>query len=377
MANNANRYPDVPAGKNYDAWRTELPGREAFAALGAEEKLRVLALAGHLAPSTHNTQPWRFRLDHNAMQVDVFLNRPSILPASDVKGRQTAVSIGCAVENIRTAAGFYGYTTDVIFPPLTKASFAPTTDASGPLIHAATVSLIKKDDVFIDEKLFCAIPRRKMLRAEFDPSRAIPEGLVPRAHEAIADTAITLHPVSDAVRRLALAEFQGQADGFVINSPAFSHELGSWLLPNDSASPVGMPGSNFGLTDAQALRMHKGLVGEAPLEPEDGLRFALAGKLGIEKSPLICVLTAPDDEPRSWIAGGVALERLLLFFTSVEASAAVHAGIVEVGLVNRMFAATLGTTRRIVALFRVGFPKRLEDASRPHSPRLPLDAVLL
>lgn len=368
---------DIPPGKNYDAWRTELPGRLAFTALEAEEKLRILALAGHLAPSTHNTQPWRFRLDQGDMRIDAYVHRASILPASDVKGRQAAVSIGCAIENIRTAAGCYGYGANIVFPPLTASAFAPSADGNGTPLHAATVTLVKTGAPFIDEHVLNAILKRKMLRAEFDPSRAIPEELVPRAQEAIADTAITLHPIRDAIRRLALAEFQGQADGFVINSPAFSRELGNWLLPNNSASSLGMPGSNFGLTDAQALRMHKGLKGEAPLEPEDGLRFALAGKLGIEKSPLICVLTAPDDEPRSWISGGMALERLLLLFTNAGASAAVHAGIVEVGLVNRMFAATLGTTRRIVALFRVGYPKRPEDAARPHSPRLPLAEVIL
>lgn len=368
---------DIPEGKNYDAWRVGLPERETFETLGAEKKLRVLALAGHLAPSTHNTQPWRFLLHPEIMRIDVFLRRASVLPASDAKGRQAAVSIGCAVENIRIATKFYGYAAEIVFPPLTKASFAPNADDAGSPIHAATVTLIKRDAPLVNENLFGAILKRKMLRAEFDPTQPIPAELIARARAALHNTQITLHATTDMLRKRALAEFQGQADGFVINSSAFSKELGAWLLPNDTASPIGMPGNNFGLNDVQALRMHHGLLGKAPLEPEDGLRFALAGKIGIEKSPLVAVLTTRDDDPASWISGGMALERLLLLFTSADVSVAAHAGIVEVGLINRMFAATLGTTQRIIALFRAGYPLRLNDAARPHSPRLPLKEVLL
>lgn len=367
---------DIPDGENYDAWRAAPPSPAEFRALDSEEKLRICVLMGHLAPSTHNTQPWRFRLDPRALRIDVFMNHASILPASDVKGRQTAISIGCAIENIRTAAEFYGYNVSITYPLLTKADFVPRQTKQNTTL-VATLTLAENGARVSDEKIFRAIRARKMLRAEFDPSRAIPEELITRARQTITDTTIMLHPITDAVRRLALSEFQSQADGFVINSHAFSRELGNWLLPNNTPSFLGMPGSNFGLTDTQALRMHQGLKGVVPLEPEDGLRFALAGKLGIEKSPLICVFTASDDEPQSWISGGIALERLLLLFTSAGVSVAVHAGIVEVGLINRMFAAMLGTTRRIVALFRAGYPLRHEDAARPHSPRLPLDAVIL
>ncbi len=348
-----------------------------FAGLPAPEKLRFLIAAGHFAPSTHNTQPWRFFLRPDAMRIDIYLHRAGVLPASDVRGRQAMVSIGCAIENIRTAAAYYGFAAAVEVVPLPKTSVAPSPDVKSiPPLRVASLTLQPGASIR-NEKVFRAIFARKVIRAEFDPAKTLPADIITRANAAILGTSITLHTITDPLRRLALAEFQGQADGFVINSPAFSKELGAWLLPNDTASRVGMPGNNFGLSDAQALRMHKGLLREAPLEPEDGLRFALAGKLGIEKSPLIAVLTGATDEPSSWISAGMALERLLLLCTSEGMATAIHAGIVEVALINRIFAATLGTTRRMLALFRVGYPKRAEDALRPFAPRLPIDDVIL
>ncbi|MDO8584755.1 MAG: hypothetical protein Q7R85_01385 [bacterium] len=360
-----------------DARRLNVYNRRDFAALPALQQLRILIAAGHLAPSTHNTQPWRFFLRPDTMTIDVFLHRPGVLPASDVRGRQAMVSIGCAIEHIRTAAAHYGFIAAIDIAPLLPAQVRPSANAARvPPLHVATIQL-QHGDAKCEEKVFRAIFTRKVVRAEFDPAKPLPTDLVARAKAAIADTPIALHCVTDPVRRLAMAEFQGQADGYVINSPKFSRELGAWLLPNDTISRVGMPGNNFGLSDAQALRMHKGLLGDGHLEPEDGLRFAMAGKLGIEKSPLIAVLTGAADDPQAWIYAGIALERLLLLFTGDGVATAIHAGIVEVALINRIFAATLGTTRKMLALFRAGYPKRAEDGLRPFAPRLPLNEIIL
>ncbi len=369
----------VPNGANDALWRTPLHSRASFAAQTAEEKLRYLASAGHAAPSSHNTQPWRFMIHPTAFGIDVFINQGAILPASDVKGRQAVISVGCAIENIKTAAAYFGYRMHIICAAQKPDAFRPqrTPITENRLLPLSTLAFHEEPSITGDEGVFAGLWSRKVIRAEFDLTRAIPNETPTELVPLLSDTGLTPRFITDALRRRAIAEFQGQADGYVINSPAFSKELGAWLLPNDTDSPLGMPGNNFGLTDEQAMRLHKGLLGEAALEPEDGLRFALAGKLGIEQSPLICVLTSKNDEPADWLRAGMALERSLLFFHARGFATAIHAGLVEVGLMNRMFAMTLGTRERILALFRVGKPKRAEDSARPHSPRLPLEAVLI
>ncbi len=163
----------------------------------------------------------------------------------------------------------------------------------------------------------------------------------------------------------------------MINSKKFSRELGEWLLPNDTDSPVGMPGAGFGLQDAQATRLHEALLGKRDMEPEDGLRFSLAGKHGMEKSPCIAFLTVEKDDPAHWLETGKTMETMFLTFAAAGIQTAVHAGVVEVALINRMFAASLGTTRRISALFRAGYIKNKKDLERPHAPRLPVSNIIL
>ena len=68
---------------------------------------------------------------------------------------------------------------------------------------------------------------------------------------------------------------------------------------------------------------------------------------------------------------------MFLTLESEGLSVAVHAGIVEVPLVTRMFGATLGTLRRPMVLFRTGWLKYPEQKNRPHSPRKPIEEMLL
>ena len=92
---------------------------------------------------------------------------------------------------------------------------------------------------------------------------------------------------------------------------------------------------------------------------------------------MICCITIARDNPHNWIETGIVMERIFLTAISEGLAVAVHAGIVEVSLVNRMFAATLGTLQRLSALFRIGYVKDFKVGDRPHSPRLPIDAVIL
>ena len=68
---------------------------------------------------------------------------------------------------------------------------------------------------------------------------------------------------------------------------------------------------------------------------------------------------------------------MFLTLESLGISVAIHAGIVEVPLINRIFGAALGTFRKPAVLFRAGMVKNEKDKSRPHSPRLPIEDVLL
>ncbi len=364
---------------NYKLWDTKRHTPQTFANLTSQKRLEFLCLLGHLGPSSHNTQPWRFKIHPEKLLIDVYIDRTSILAESDIVGRQAVISTGCAIENIILGAKYLGYKPKVTIPQFSKKQFYPQPVGSrgNNLILVSQLSFqdSKSDSSLLS--LYKSIFTRKVLRAEYDPEIKIPNALIDKLQNLVKGSEVKLHIINDPLRRFSIAEFQGQADGYVINSKKFSKELGDWLLPNNTNSFLGMPGIGFGLQDDQATRLHKGLSGKTALQPEDGLRFAMAGKIYIEKSPLLAFLTIAQDNPQNWLEAGQVFERIFLNLESQGISVAVHAGIVEVGLIKRLFSASLATTRPLAVFFRAGFTKDKKNLLRPHSPRLPLNDVLL
>lgn len=311
------------------------------------------------------------------MTIDVYMDRTTVLPASDKHGQQTLVSMGACLKNMEIAARYLGSMGSLQLAAVDSASIQPAVDSEQRYTKVAIFRVAPSSPDPEYEARYRALFTRKTMRIEFNQTEPVKQEVQTTIARIAEAHGVQAHMITDPIRRQAIAEFQGQADGYVINSKAFATELGDWLLPNDTASFVGMPGMGFGLQDDEAVRMHKGLLGETPLEPEDGLRFSTGGKMSIEKSPLICCVTGRKNEPTQWITSGMAWEEMFLALHDVGYCVAMHAGIIEVPLINRIFAATLGTTRRPMCLFRVGTAKREKDTERSHSPRLPLNQILI
>src|SRR3989344_3094210 len=69
------------------------------------ERFRFLIGFAILAPSTHNSQPWKFRIQDSTITILPDLHRT--LPVSDPHNRHLYISLGCALENLRIAADYY------------------------------------------------------------------------------------------------------------------------------------------------------------------------------------------------------------------------------------------------------------------------------
>jgi len=69
---------------------------------------------GIKAPSGHNTQPWKFKIKENGIEIHPNLDKT--LPVVDGNHRELYISLGCALENICVAASNFGYNskTDIL-----------------------------------------------------------------------------------------------------------------------------------------------------------------------------------------------------------------------------------------------------------------------
>src|SRR5688572_2347769 len=89
---------------NFSAWDLD---PSLFDSLKPEERLAFLVRFAVLAPSGHNSQPWKFLVAPGKVSVAPDMDRA--LPESDRDHRQLYLSVGCALENLCAAAEWYGY----------------------------------------------------------------------------------------------------------------------------------------------------------------------------------------------------------------------------------------------------------------------------
>src|ERR1044071_2504628 len=73
----------------------------------SEEKLWFLVRYAVLAPSTHNTQPWRFRIHGNV--VELYADFARALPVVDPQYRELIMSCGAALLHLRIAIRYFGH----------------------------------------------------------------------------------------------------------------------------------------------------------------------------------------------------------------------------------------------------------------------------
>lgn len=126
-----------------DTWRHWNQGFDS-----PDARLRALVHYATLAPSSHNTQCWKFRLDDQAISIlPDFARR---CPVVDPDDHHLFVSLGCAAENIGQSAGRMGLHAQIrsVANDAIDVLLEPIRSAASPLIDA--------------------IPRRQSTRTDYD-----------------------------------------------------------------------------------------------------------------------------------------------------------------------------------------------------------------
>jgi hypothetical protein len=182
-----------------------------------DERLRFLIRYALLAPSSHNTQPWQFRIA--ADRIDVFTDEGRWLKVADKDQRELHISIGCALENLLIAAKHFGlaYRTEYLPDPAN-------------LMHAAMVRL--SEDVWPSpspsDDLFPMISVRHTNHGEYD-GQAIPADVLARLSGCNDEPSVTLLLTPNEEIKRKVDELVVRADADEFANPAFREELGYWI----------------------------------------------------------------------------------------------------------------------------------------------------
>jgi|GEM_PF-1231111 len=367
----------IKTGENYLAWNINKLSKSEFWNLSSNKKrYKYLASLAHLAPNSHNTQPWLFKYNSENDSVVVYIETARVLPASDIVGRQAVISLGCALANFEVAAD----SLDCVVVKNILLSEVKISNQSAALIKIAEISIQKTEDTDTRHnenlKLYNAIFTRRVDRGEYDHDRKLDADLIKKIESLGCYLNVKTILISDWGRKVALAELQAQADSFVVNNKKFANELvNDWMLENDSGLGLGMPGDTFRLNDEQTKRIKFRFRDDLGFESDDAISIAQLGKKGILSCQCVGMLVIEKDEPTQWLNAGIILGKGALMFESEGIAWAVHAGLAEVPQLNMMMLRPIAmTTKKPVILFRAGYLKRNETRA-PHSPRMLFEKV--
>jgi Nitroreductase family len=333
-------------------WQVDSADFPAGAAAG--DVLRFLLRYAVLAPSSHNTQPWLFRLHGRA--VDLHADRARRLPVVDPDDRELTMSCGAALYTLRLALAAFAvdvWVTELprpAEPDLLARVELTGSPAPGPTPDEAT--------------LFAAITRRHTSRARFEPD-PVPDAVVGELRAAARAEGAWLYEVP-GWRHAAVAKLLARADRLQMADPAFRAELAHWLRPSHTHHDDGIPGYALGRGEIESV--------VAPLVVRTfdmGAGQAASDEHLLADAPLLAVLGTLEDTVASWLRAGQALQRVLLTATALGLEASFLNQPIEVPTLRRHLARDLGVSGLPQLLLRIGHGPRGST-----TPRRPVADVL-
>jgi hypothetical protein len=316
----------------------------------ANRDYRCLVRYATLAASSHNTQPWKFRLDSKRILIHPDLSRRC--SAVDPDDHHLYASLGCAAENLLLAARAAGLSGHCTFN---------SSDSS--------VQVDLEQQAPSRSPLFEAIPNRQCCRAKYDgvelPSE--PLHLLENAGPGIG---VSIMLLQNRIQMEDVAQYVAAGNTAQFNDPRWANELKSWIRFNAR----------------EAVRTGDGLYGPVMGSPDVPpwlgrlfMRLAFSAQrqnqkdvAHIRSSSAIAVFVSDADDKSHWVEAGRCYERLALQAAALGLRTAFINQPVEVATLRSQFATYLGIgNRRPDLIVRIG-----RGPTMPRSLRRPIEQVL-
>ncbi len=321
--------------------------REPFPAAGSvRERLRFLVRYAVQAPSGHNTQPWKFVIGNDRLELRA--DRSRALPVVDPRDRELTISCGAALEHLVIAARHFGLATDVSALPGSDPDLLAVLRISGAQRARAA-----------DASMFDAMSLRHTSRARF-ADRPVPARLCAAASRYAAQHGIEMLQVVAESEREALAELVAEGDRLQFEDPRFRDELAAWIHSRRAATGDGLSGRGFGVPDRLSVL---GALLVRHLDLGAGVAQVDVEKV-LHASPVLAALVSRHDEPADWLATGRALSGVLLTLAAAGVSAGFLNQPVEEPELRSQLADVLGTDGWPQLLLRAGFGPRVRASAR-------------
>jgi hypothetical protein len=301
-----------------------------------------------LAPSVHNTQPWRFRVDGDSLVLSRDPQRR--LATVDPTGRQQVISCGAALHLACVDLRMQG------FEPMVEEPAGTGRGNDLAVLRPVAGHMVSTRDV----TAWRAARTRHTQRERF-ADRAVEPALVAELRAAAEAQGAWVRVVGDEDLP-SLAVLLSHADEIERDDPAYRAELAQWTgrpasnrdgLPAEATPDVSTRGSTVRLRDFVLADPAGSSRDDAPATP-GGTAVAVADPPPAER-PLTVVLGTESDGVADWLRAGGALMALWLRATLDGVQASLLGQVVDLDWSRSRLGAVLGVVGHPQLVLRLGY----------------------
>jgi hypothetical protein len=327
-----------------------------------ESRIREILRYTIMAPSSHNTQCWRFRIDTENCCVTILPDFDRACPQVDPDDHHLYATLGCAVENFVHAALASGFETKI-----DREHFQENPK------EGIRLELVPCEPVASD--LYEAIPRRQVTRCVYDGT-FLSSSELEQLQEAGSDPergiSMIIIPAQETDKIQKIQELILEANTMQLTNPQWKQELASWVRFNEKECAEkgdGLAGKCTG--NPSAPRWIGNLI----------LNHVVSAKSEntkivkqLQSSAGVAIFVSERDDPSHWMEVGRCYERFALQATALGIQNAFLNQPVEEASVRSRLAKELGLdpSARPDLLIRFG-----RGPEMPFSPRRPLESVII
>jgi len=333
--------------KNYRAW--QINPNDFSEKLSDTEKLKFFARYAILAPSGHNTQPWKLKIRNESVTVSINKEHYLSEDGSGLLSVEPFISIGTLLEIFVLAARGFGYALSIhLFP------------------HEGQIATIRiKGKVAAKPYLLNAIVTRASNRNPFQASSISQKSLDSIVATRLTRVKTTL--ITDKNDICFIAEQTEIAVKSIMRKPPYRIELSKWVRTNFTRSYDGMPGFTHGFGDFMSLL--------SKLAVRHALKYGPQAKKSkdlINKSGALIIVRCINDKKESFIDAGRLFSQIcVLANNSGLAASALGASVIDPDT-RKKVKQHFNIKDRPIYILRLGKPTIIA----PHSPRWPLEKIL-
>lgn len=297
------------------------------------------------APSGHNSQPWKFRVSAEIIEILPDYNR--VRPAVDPYNRELFISLGAAAKNIEIAAENEGLIVD--------------SQIEG---EKVTVRVLGVDKTPKNNALMGEIKKRRTNREDFW-EKEIEESKMKIINQIGGEKLILIFRDEE---KWKLANLVSEADLVWFKNRELMIELEEWLRDDMELTKDGLSTGILNLYKV-ATELKYLFSGDSEAAKINAER----DKERTANAPLLAIITTNEDKIEDWVEAGKTYQELALRLGQMELANSFLNRPLELAGYRKKMADLVKTKNKVQLLIRIGYAKK--EAKK--TPRRPIEEVLI